>query len=228
MRAISILCVAASALAGCAPSFGSEAIATSELTILLDALDEGSGAKVLIWITSNQGDVELTGADAMELTAADTVWPLKKVADDGHTKYLAEIGSVSGELVLDLTRRHEKSVHQIATMPPPFTLTVEGPSATEPLRMTWDAGTGDDVLSLEIAGECIHTLQRILANDTGSYKVARAELAHQGESAPAACPLTVKLTRQALAQTALVKQPEDGTFATSMTQRRTAAVDWQP
>jgi hypothetical protein len=229
MRALSILCATASALAGCEPLPDSTEIATRDMSITLDAADDGDGAKVRIWISSPLGAVRLTGTDSIRFTAADTVWPLKAKADSDDLVYVAELGRVSGDLVIDLARRRDHSAHAVATMPPPFTLTAQGPSTTQPLAITWEAGSGDYIVSLAIAGDCIRPLERTLAKDTGAYRVQLAELQHTSPSAPATCPLQVTLTRASLSQGQLVPPPQEGGwFNASTTQRRTMALDWQP
>lgn len=229
MRVLSILCATASALAGCASLPDSTEVATRDMSISMDAADDGAGAEVKVRISSGPGAVQLTSTDSIRLTAAGTVWSLEAREEGDDLVYVAEIGPVSGDLEIDLERRHDQSAHAVATMPPPFTLTAQGPSATQPLAILWDVGSGDYVVSLAIAGDCIGSLERTLAKDTGAYHVQLAELRHKSPSAPATCPLQLTLTRETVTQVPLIPPPrEEGWFTASTTQRRTIAVDWQP
>lgn len=229
MRVLSILCATASALAGCASLPDSTEIATRDMLITLDAADDGAGAEVKIRISSGPGAVQLTSTDSIRLTAGGTVWPLEEREEGDGLVYVAEIGLVSGDLEIDLARRHDQSAHAVASMPPPFTLATQGPSATQPLAITWDAGSGDYVVSLAIAGDCIGPLERTLAKDTGAYHVQLAELRHRSPSAHATCPLQVTLTRATVTQVSLTPPPrEGGWFYASTRKRQTIAVDWQP
>lgn len=226
--ALSILCAAASALAGCAEEVSSDRVATRDLTIRLTGADEGSGVKASIELFGEHESARLTGTDALQLTAGDTVRKAREIAERYSATYVAELGSVSGDLVVDFVRRQGRSIHRVATIPPPFSLTVQGPSATEPLSITWDAASDDYTNVLQIEGDCIYSIYRALAKDTGSYQVLLAELHPSSPSAPEACPLEVKLTREWSIDDRQTPPPEDGSFIASITQRRTFAVDWRP
>lgn len=227
--ALAILCAAASALAGCASVVGSDHVATRDLSIRLSAVDEGSGVEVTIDLFGGFDHARLTGTDALEVTAGGAARKLREIKEGNSFVYVAELGSVSGDLEVDLVRLHDRSVHRVATMPPPFTLAAQGPSVTEPLAITWDAASGGDYKSvLQIEGDCIWPIYRALAKDTGSYSVLLAELAPASPGAPATCPLEVKLTRESSIQDRQTPPPEDGSFIATTTQRRTFAVDWQP
>jgi hypothetical protein len=228
MRALSILWATASALAGCTPLPVSEESATRDLRIELMAVDDGIRAKVSIQVSGVGEDVPFSGTDSLKLTTADTVLPLRLLEDSDGIVYQAELDRISGDLVLDLERLHDHSAHLTAAMPPPFTLAAQAPSVTQPLTTTWDAGSGDYEVSLVIEGDCIAPVERTLASDTGAYYVQLAELRHKSGSAPATCPLQVRLTRVTSTQGPLVPSPEGGWFTASMTQSRTIEVDWQP
>jgi hypothetical protein len=230
-RAYFSVCAAAGALAGCAlgPAGDSGEVSTRDLTITLGALDDGGGAVVTIKLTSPLGSVRVAGGDSLRLTAAGAEWPLREIDDENGTRYVAELGSVSGDVVLDLERRDDRSARGLtATIPPPFTLAAQGISAGEPLSLTWDPGAGDYTVLLTIEGDCIRTLTRGLAQDTGSYAVDPAELQHSSPSAPATCPLQVTLARSSGAQGALVPPLPGGWFYASTAQSRTVEVAWEP
>jgi hypothetical protein len=226
-----LLCAAAGSLPGCAlePTGDSIDVSTRDLTISLIAADEGSGAAVTIRLSSIIGPVRLAGGDSLRLTAAGTERPLREEEHEGATLYVADLENVSGDLVLDLERPDDRSVRGLtATLPPPFTLASQGISAGQPLLLTWDPGPGGYDILLWIEGDCIRTLSRSLAVDTGSYAVDPAEFQRVSPSAPATCPLLVSMTRSFSVQAPLVPPLQGGWFHASATQRRALEVAWEP
>jgi hypothetical protein len=224
---------AALALAGCTaePLPESAEVATRDITIAIDAHDSGDGAaRVEIRILAIIGQVRLTGGDTLRVRAAGVELPLREEETSEGVVYVAEPGSLTGDLSLDLQRPADRSVRDMAVhVPPPFTLTAQGPMGNAPLSLEWDAAPGaDHLLQLSISGACIRPLGRNLASDVGFYRIDPSELAHATPDAPATCPLEVTLSRSVTTQKPLFPPLPGGFLWVTAQQLREVGASWQP
>jgi len=226
-----LIAAAATGVTGCAlePVRDSGEISTRDLTMGLAASDAGGGASVKIRLSSPLGSVRLAGGDALRLSMGDQALPLREGEEDGQTVYRTEPVGLTADLVIDLERPDDRSaLGVVAGVPPPFTLAAPGLAGGEPLELSWEAAAGGHTLGLAVEGECIAPIARSLANDTGAYSIAQAELIHAGPGSAATCPLRVTLTRTATTQGPLVPGVEGGRIYAYVVQSRSTEVEWQP
>jgi hypothetical protein len=229
-RTITPWVVVAGALAGCELEAEpiTEHVSSRDLRINVVAGDEGSGARLQIELDSFFGLLRLTGGDTLGVTMTGARVPLVEAEVARGPVYVAEFAALTDDLVVDFQRPNDRDAAQVAEVPPPFTLTSAGISGAEPLVINWDEDAGEHELALGVAGDCIAPIARPLAQDTGFYSIAQAELIHAGPSAAATCPLTLSLTRTGTTQRDLNEGVVGGFFYARTVQSRTIEVSWSP
>jgi hypothetical protein len=118
--------LAASGL-GCEPeSSDSTDVSTFDLTVSVDVLDEGNGATVRVRIYSPIGSLRLTGGDTLKLAMAGAPLDVREIEEDGIPMYAADVESLSGDIIMDIVRPHDRSVEGfVIPIPPPLGLSAE-------------------------------------------------------------------------------------------------------
>jgi len=191
------------ALGGCEDeAVRSTDVSTLDMFFSLDANDAGQGATVRVRVSSPLGELRLSDGDTLRLSMAGQPLVLREVEEDGRPVYLAEVDSLSGDIVLDLERRADRSIlGRVIPVPPPIGLTVAPIVGDAPLSLTWNAAPeGNHVLGLTVDGTCIRPIFRSLSNDVGMYDILQAEFTPAAGTASGPCPLQVTLARTATFQ----------------------------
>lgn len=230
-RALVIGLFGALVLAGCdEPAVRSTDVSTLDMTLSIDANDEGQGATVRVRVSSPLGPLRLSGGDTLRLGMAGEPLALREVEEDERPVYLAEVESLSGDIILDLERPADRSIlGRVIPVPPPIGLSVAPLAGDAPLTLTWNAAPGGDhVLGLTVDGSCIRPLRRTLPNDVGSYDILQAELLPLDPPAPGPCPLQVTLARTARWQEPIAPPATLVGLYAWLVVSRTVGVSWGP
>jgi hypothetical protein len=169
----------------------------------------------------------LSGGDTLRVEMAGMPLDMREVKEDGVSpSYQADVPELLGDLSLTIERPSDLSIdHFPISIPLPPKLFAEPLVGDFPLLLSWDAAPDKEhTAAFIIEGDCIETLQRILANDTGSYAVQQAEFFPKDKANPTACPLKVTLTRNKSYNGDLV--PGSYGFYSWSTVGRTIEVSW--
>lgn len=230
-RVLTFALLAASTLAGCDDAaVRSTDVSTLDMTLSLDANDEGQGATVRVRVSSPLGPLRLSDGDTLRLRMAGKPLALREVEEDSRPVYLAEVESLSDDIILDLERPADRSIlDRVIPVPPPIGLSVEPLVGDFPLHLSWNAAPdGDHVLGLTVDGTCIKPIIRSLPNDVGTYEILQAELLPEDPSAPDPCPLQVTLSRTATFQEPIAPPATLIGLYAWLVVRRTVDVSWAP
>jgi hypothetical protein len=221
------LAALAAAVAGCEEEASdSTDVSTLDLSVSVDAVDEGKGATVFVRIGSPIGPLRLTGGDTLKLRMAGAPLVVREIEEDGSLMYAADVESLSDDILMDIVRPSDRSIEGfVISVPPPILLSAEPVAGDAPLVITWSgAPEPTHTLGLSIVGTCIDGIHRNLPNDVGTYTVFQTELRPAGPSAATACPLTVSLSRYTTIGSDLL--PEGGFFYEWIRVARSVEVAW--
>lgn len=205
-------------------------VSTLDMTLSLDATDQGQGTTVRVRVSSPLGRLRLSGGDTLRASMAGKNLDLREVEEDGLPLYLADVEGLSDDIILDLERPADRSlVGRVVPVPPPIGLSAEPLVGDFPLVLAWNAAPeGNHTLGLAVGGTCIHPLSRTLPNDVGKYEIFQAELAPVDLAAPAKCPLQVTLARTATLQEPIAEPATQIGLYAWFVLSRTVEVSWGP
>jgi len=197
--AIAVLLI--SSACGCEPEPPepplSSDLATGEIALFAEIRSNGGLAQAFVTPLHGSGVVELSGGDALRISAEGG--PEQALAPIDGTRlgeYAAQIETGAAVFEVILARSAER-VASAVDLPPPFALSgPPGPAPrSEPIAIAWDPGNGAYMIHLEVGGPCFPTwFSRTFEEDPGGYEIQPADLA-----APAgdpACELVVEVTRE--------------------------------
>jgi hypothetical protein len=203
-------------------------VSTLDMSVAVDATDEGKGVTVSLRLSSPVDRLRLTGGDTLKLRMGGQPLEVGEFVEDGLSVYLADVGSLSDDIIMDIIRPHDKSIEGfVIEVPPPILLSAEPVVGDFPLVLTWNGAPEEGhTLNLTILGSCTQGIWRNLPNDVGMYTVFQTELMPSGPGAPATCPLQVTLTRYRTDQGPLVPTSERIGFYSWITVGRSIEVSW--
>jgi len=160
--------------------------------------------------------------DHLSFAAGLMEWFVVHVANT----YVADIGSMSGQVSIRLVRSADQSVEQPFVVPPPFS--VKAPAVMSRgagMTFTWDGQTPNAKVDFALSGTCIKGLSRSLGTDTGTYSLNPGELESSG-MIETTCDVTLALTRTYAASQA--SSPTLAGFSASFTTRASVTFTSSP
>ena len=206
-------------VAGCSNApvqpVASNTLSTSAIELTASIRSDGSLAQMFVTPIQGEGGyaITLTGGDALLVSVGGGPdQPLARF----ESQYLGQLptGAVDFEIIF---LRKSMRIASAITLPPPFALA--GPAApasrSQPIPITWDAGTGSYATSLQITAPCLtRIIARKLEPDPGAFSIQPADLFVSPGTGP--CDFKVELTRSFAGKMAPELDPSSGASASQI------------
>jgi hypothetical protein len=209
---ILISCILGLSAAACT-DLQSADLTTAGMSTTMSVTGDGSGQTTV----TAQFNVDDNSTDFVNLSSGDSV--IAQVGGQSQTmsesNALGDISyqaSFSGEdgsgtvYTIDLQRTNGVSApSSTVTMPSPFTITSPTSSsifsrATSDIVVTYSNAGTDDSMTWSVSGVCVNGANGTVSGDTGTFTIARGNLAPIGGGDTGTCQVTLSMTRSRYGQ----------------------------